>query len=405
MQYGEQIEITSKVYSPTTPIKEEELFVGRKNQLDKIHEAVTQGGQHIILYGERGVGKTSLANIVSNRYRLALSPSVTCNSSSSLHGVWKSVFSKLPLNIEYRKTIGFQINPEGEKNISKVTKLSDLLNIQQNVSIDEITNLLSILSDSSVPVLFIFDEFDQVKKRELICGMSNIIKYCSDHISNITIMLVGIGNSVNDLIGEHLSIERCLKQIPIERMSDDELKNIIQNASNKIGVTMPPSIIKNIIRYSSGFPHYTHLLGKYTTLAALKRGSLLITDSDFSSAITYALENVNESIRNLYQKAIITTKRQSYFPQILTACALVSTDQHGTFRASDLEDVLQEKLGINLKMQAYQYHIGRLCLAERGNVLEKISISPTQSRYRFSNPLFKGYLMLKHYQDKFRADN
>ena len=64
-----------------------------------------------------------------------------------------------------------------------------------------------------------------------------------------------------------------------------------------------------------------------------------------------------------------------------------------------LEDVLKEKLNINLKMQAYQYHLGKLCSKERGEILEKIEISTKQARYKFSNPLFKGFLLLKHFEN------
>jgi Cdc6-like AAA superfamily ATPase len=398
LNYEEMKQITTKVYSPTTPIKEESLFFGRKKNLDRVHQAVIEDGQHIILYGERGVGKTSLSNIVASRYRMAITPKVTCNSSSTLHSVWKSIFQQLPLSFERRKKIGFKTEDINDQEILSVTKMSDLLSNQQNSSIDEITNLLLKLSNFRAPILFIFDEFDQVRKNDFIHGMSNIVKYCSDHIANITIMLVGIGNSVNDLIGEHQSIERCVKQIYLERMSDPELLEILNYANTKIGVTMDSDISKNIVRYSAGFPHYTHLLGKFSTLSALERSSNSVKNQDFTNAIKHALENASESIRNTYQKAIITTKKNSYFPQILIACALAPTDQHGTFRASDLESVLKDKLKLNLKMQAYQYHIGRLCIKERGEILEKIEISSTQYRYRFCNPLFKGFLLLKHFE-------
>jgi len=367
--------------------------------LDRVHEAVLEIGQHIILYGERGVGKTSLANIVANRYRIAITPNVTCNSSSTLHGVWKNIFKQLPNSVEHRKKIGFKVDPNDQTKILSVSSMAELLGNQQNASIDEITSILVQLTKFNVPILFIFDEFDQVKRREFIQGMSNIIKFCSDQVVNITIMLVGIGNTVNELIGEHQSIERCIKQIYLERMSDGELKEIIDNANKIIGITMEEGISRNIVRYSAGFPHFTHLLGKYSTLSALNRMSLVIKPQDFTAAIKHSLENTNESIRNTYQKAIITTKKESYFPQILIACALAPTDQHGTFRASDLEDVLKEKLNINLKMQAYQYHLGKLCSKERGEILEKIEISTKQARYKFSNPLFKGFLLLKHFEN------
>lgn len=399
VNFDEMRKKVSQVYSPTSPIKEENLFFGRKDQLNKVHHAVIETGQHIILYGERGVGKTSLSNIVAQRYVKAITPKVTCNSSSTLHGVWKNIFQQLPNSVEHRRTIGFKVDPSYDTKIQKITSLADSLSSQQNSSIDEITNVIKSLTNFDIPVLFIFDEFDQVKKNDFIKGMSNIIKFCSDQIENVTIMLVGIGNSVNDLLGEHISVERCIKQISLGRMTDLELSEILKNANDKIGVKMETDIRKNIIRYSAGFPHFTHLLGKYSTLATIERKSNIIQSQDFTSAIKNALENTTESIRSIYQKAIITTKKESYFPQILTACALAPTDQHGTFRASDLEKVLIDKLGINLKMQAYQYHIGKLCSKDRGEILEKIEISSKQSRYRFSNPLFKGFVLLKHFDD------
>src|SRR5438046_1688802 len=54
----------SKVFQPRAPITARELFAGRWVQITTIADAVGQPGLHIIIYGERGVGKTSLANIV-----------------------------------------------------------------------------------------------------------------------------------------------------------------------------------------------------------------------------------------------------------------------------------------------------------------------------------------------------
>lgn len=47
-----------------TPIRTRELFAGRLEQLAKVADAVFQKGLHVVLYGERGVGKTSLANMI-----------------------------------------------------------------------------------------------------------------------------------------------------------------------------------------------------------------------------------------------------------------------------------------------------------------------------------------------------
>jgi ABC-type molybdenum transport system ATPase subunit/photorepair protein PhrA len=49
------------------PITQINLFAGRRDKLRDLTIAVSQDGQHPIIYGERGVGKTSLANIVAER--------------------------------------------------------------------------------------------------------------------------------------------------------------------------------------------------------------------------------------------------------------------------------------------------------------------------------------------------
>src|SRR5437660_286786 len=52
------------VFQPRTPITTKELFAGRWNELTDISDAVHQAGLHVVIYGERGVGKTSLANVI-----------------------------------------------------------------------------------------------------------------------------------------------------------------------------------------------------------------------------------------------------------------------------------------------------------------------------------------------------
>jgi len=56
-----------QVFTPAAPIDAESLFAGRNTQIRQVVDAVIQKGQHAIIFGERGVGKTSLANIISTK--------------------------------------------------------------------------------------------------------------------------------------------------------------------------------------------------------------------------------------------------------------------------------------------------------------------------------------------------
>jgi len=62
-QFQEKAFMLGTVFKPTAPINREDLFAGRQPQTRDVVDAVNQQGQHAVLYGERGVGKTSLANM------------------------------------------------------------------------------------------------------------------------------------------------------------------------------------------------------------------------------------------------------------------------------------------------------------------------------------------------------
>ena len=80
----------------------------------------------------------------------------------------------------------------------------------------------------------------------------------------LRIVLVGIATNVNELIGNHPSVERCLKQVLMPKMSNKELEEIILKGLNKLEMKINDGAKELIIDYSIGFPHYTHLLTKYS---------------------------------------------------------------------------------------------------------------------------------------------
>ncbi len=68
--------------------------------------------------------------------------------------------------------------------------------------------------------------------------MANTIKMLSDYSVNCTVVLVGVAENVNDLVGEHESIPRALEQIPMPRMSTGELREILEKIVPRLGMKM-----------------------------------------------------------------------------------------------------------------------------------------------------------------------
>jgi MoxR-like ATPase len=51
------------IFTPHSPINRIEFFFGRQTEVQGLLEQLNTPGQHSLLYGERGVGKSSLANV------------------------------------------------------------------------------------------------------------------------------------------------------------------------------------------------------------------------------------------------------------------------------------------------------------------------------------------------------
>jgi hypothetical protein len=295
--------------------------------------------------------------IIEQRYRNAVTAKITCNSDSTLSGVWKSIFKKIPISFDLKRLIGFHANEEKNSYVEKISKISDLIHDSLTLDVDQITAYLEEVKVLNVNFLLLFDEFDQIRDAQTVQGFADIIKYLSDNITNVTVMIVGIGRSIKDLIGQHESIARCIRQVRLERMSDDELAEIVTTATQELEMSINLGVVQSIVKYSSGFPHYTHLLGKFSTKKAIEQKNVQIEPIHFTGGMTDALNNVNETILNAYQSAVLSSKGGILFEEILYACALVEPDEHGTFRASDLQKIINKLHKSQINIQAYQYHL------------------------------------------------
>ena len=91
--------------------------------------------------------------------------------------------------------------------------------------------------------------------------MVDLIKNVSDNNRHVTISLVGVGESITELIGEHPSVQRNLVQIEMPPMSDEEIKTIITKGCDLLGLRVVSAVLDEIAQLANGFPHYAHLLG------------------------------------------------------------------------------------------------------------------------------------------------
>ncbi len=225
----EKLILLNQVFSPTAPIKQKDFFHGRMMQLTKIMDAINEAGQHAILHGERGVGKTSLAYIMMTSYTNLYPVKITCSRDDDFKTLWQQTFN----NIQFSQTtqgIGFNAEQKNE-----------IINIGQRLNRIEVlkpSDIVNLLNQLPAKFLLIFDEFDNINSKKTKSLFADLIKSMSDNVPNATIVLVGIADNVEDLVGQHQSLERCLKQVKMPRMSAAESSEIIESGLEKLQISI-----------------------------------------------------------------------------------------------------------------------------------------------------------------------
>jgi len=372
----------ARVFSPAAPIDEYRLFAGRRDQVREILVSVNQRGRHVVLFGERGVGKTSLANILTELFdgdglRALNSGTVNCDASDDFSTLWRKVFRELSLYME-----------DGEGQVSEGT-VSEILS-SENITPDDIRFLLDRIPQ---PVMITIDEVDRLADGSATTLLADTIKTLSDHSVDATLIFVGVADSVDQLIAEHQSVERALRQIRMPRMSMNELYEILDKGADELGLTFAPDARERIARLSEGLPTYTHLLALEAVQRAIIDDRSEVSLADVDAATKEAVDGSQQSIRNTFHRAISSPRPDNIFGQVLLACALTPTDFMGTFRATDVEGVLTAIKGKEYKSPAFARHLKEFCDAARGPVLQRLG-TKHRPRYRFINPMMQPYVIL-----------
>lgn len=359
--------LVGEAFRPAAPVDDLELFAGREKQRSEVISAVTQVGYHVGLYGERGVGKTSLARVMAAIFnqpgiRQFQAAMVSCHTDDTYESLWKNVFRRLERDIE-------NFTPEGVR--YEVERLDP-------------------------PALIVVDELDRLENDDALTLLADTIKTFSDNAVPSTMVLVGVAASIGDLIGEHESIIRNLAQIGMPRMEPDELRGVLVKGCEHAGLEMQANAVERIVSLSEGLPHYTHLLGHRSAERAVQDDRELVTLDDVEAAIPQAVDG--HTIQSDYVKAIRSSQPGNLYREVLLACAIAPKNSLGYFTSGQIRDPLEVVAGRRLDIPAFSRHMKEFLDPDRGSVLRREGKERSYS-YRFSDPMMQPYVIMSSLTD------
>ncbi|MFT8784746.1 hypothetical protein [Gluconobacter oxydans] len=396
--YLDKIKKVQTIFTPSRPVTDKSIFSGRTEQLGDCLSIVNSPGLHGILFGDRGVGKTSMSNIVSifiNGMTAEIPDvpvrkyiKVECSSNDTFEYFIKSIYKKIDITVENDQKIGF-VREDSE---TKTVSLHSLTGKDTSYYPQDIAQVLR-----QIPYeLFIAaDEFDRLNPEVFkLDKFTDTLKCLSDSEqgSSTHFLVIGVGDNVNSILGSHASIERNLIQIKMSVMSPNEIKGIITNGMTSLDMTMSEELINRIADISCGYPHYTHLLSLYASQNALSNFRDEVSEADLEYSITKSIERASEGLKKSYRDATLTNK-QNIYPEVIYACSICETDEYGLFQPKDIENHLSRILKRQIKVNQFGAHLIRLCKQDRGSILVQEGIKG-RKKYRFKNPLMRAFVKL-----------
>ncbi|MGI6303095.1 MAG: AAA family ATPase [Verrucomicrobiota bacterium] len=386
-----------KVFTPHRPIQSVNLFFGRQKEVQKLLEQINTPGQHALLYGERGVGKSSLANIAT---QLLISKIISgrlypkqCDSSDTFRSVVAPVLVDFGVEVDLDSQTkshkqhgwaGLKI-PLAEAGVGSEKTTSNTYRPRAFTP-----SVVAEFLRDKLGLLYV-DEADRIQSPEDKIALAEFIKLLSDNGSDFKIIIVGVAETAEELTGGHPSVQRCLKETYLRRMSDDELEMIISEGARQTNLNFAPSVVTQIVMLSSGYPHFTHLLALKCAEEAIS-SSLHVIDPDcLVRAIHLAVEDADSTLRRTYNEATRSYNTQMYCT-VLKAAAQLGREE---FTASSLREKIEEMTKGSISQGSLNNYLQRLVSDDFSAILHRCS----KGVYRFSDPRMPSFICMANPDD------
>lgn len=360
------------LFTPAAPLDRPDLFAGRRSQMQRLVNAIHDKGQHAVVYGERGVGKTSLARITALQLEEQGVDAVriSCDGSDDFSKLWRRMLQELAQH-------QLESAPGSE---SPARRALDALP-NGDLSPSDVARAVDAASGTTECVLY-FDEFDRLKDSGPAWLMADTIKMLSDVASPATLVIIGVADEASRLIAAHPSIQRALAQIHVPRMSADELRELLTKAVAGTEVEIEPRALDRLAHLSFGIPYFAHWLGLMATRSAASIDGV-VTDEIVSAAVKEAAQALPEKTRVAYEHV---ARGGSTRVRVLMSAVLAAKDRTRFFGQEEVVAII-ERLFPDERATDVEPHLAEIAGQRPEMILEHVAAARDR-RWRFFNPMF-----------------
>jgi len=390
VDFGQRIHA---VLFPSSPIQSHEFLFGRDNQLDRIRRSLLAPGRQVFIYGERGVGKSSLASAAAAEVQSsdATPLHASCGSSSTFLGVIWSLIRACGTEPNKATTVQDKRGLDGKGlSFSRQTETSTQPTTAPMDIEESAARLDAAFAGYSHRTVAVIDEFDLIPDAAERNKFAELIKALGDRKSGVKLIFTGVASALDELLESHASAHRQLDTIQLERLDYQPRLDITNKALSAFDLDADPSVVYRIASVSNGFPYYVHLLTEqllWTWYEDASAGS--ITMAHLHDAFAKAADAVHANLRQPYDKA---TRGRDHAAYVLWAVADAfdmerTTDSiWGSY--SQICDTLEVE---TLDKKKFQAQLRNLKAENYGSILDGVS---SRRLYFFREAMVRGYVRM-----------
>lgn len=283
-------------------------------------------GRHIFIYGDRGVGKSSLAATAAIQYQSADASyiDVGCSPNSTLASVVANIAyqaAKVSRINSVTKSVSAGIQTRYFNVTGGVSEVTKNLHDEIHSVTDAVEVLREVSQIHSEKPIIVLDEFDRIQSADERNQFADLLKQLGDKRVPIKLIITGVGASLDALLGAHQSAIRQLETLELPRLGWEGRMEIVQYVARAFGLTMHRDYLIRIAAVSDGFPYYVHLIAEKLMWQMFDDPQVVLeaTKAHYQAAIRDAIHSVAAELKRPYEMAI--KQRSGDYEEVLWSTA------------------------------------------------------------------------------------